>query len=514
MNENIKLNIENISNKPLIFKIKTKKTLNTSKPLNYIYSDTGKTRHFTPAVQEWSNSVYSYNNNYNKSLTVADEKMMSLFKSYLNSQFRRNFLKTKFRYLRKRFRRISTKKVFVGKGHVKHTSNKTLLTFFVYNTQSMFLYSFFKNMKIKLLQKNSNINNFFLKKKCYNINTYLNLSRHKNFYFFYLQKFINKLTTKLTTVNKNLINNKYIEANQALSINDKLTLFNNNVKEVLQNKNFNYILFYKYKLEKWKTYMKGYNKYKLLWKLNKVKYNNNFLLKLMYLAKKIYNKKVEFNIVNLKKLHLNSDIFTQAIVLKLKNRNNKLNRVLLRSLVKINLPPIIRVKEKVAKFNKNMVLTNKIRNTSINNMLINDSTLIKDSSYDPLSNLFLKFYPLIDNIKVELKKDKWVINNLDENNVKETRIISIIAYLHKYLKHMNIRGIRIEAKGRLTRRATASRSVFKLMWIGGLKNVDSSFAGLSTIMLRGFSKSNVQYTLKNSKTRNGAFGIKTWISSK
>jgi hypothetical protein len=126
----------------------------------------------------------------------------------------------------------------------------------------------------------------------------------------------------------------------------------------------------------------------------------------MYLAKKIYNKKVEFNIVNLKKLHLNSDIFTQAIVLKLKNRNNKLNRVLLRSLVKINLPPIIRVKEKVAKFNKNMVLTNKIRNTSINNMLINDSTLIKDSSYDPLSNLFLKFYPFIDNIKVELKKDK------------------------------------------------------------------------------------------------------------
>jgi hypothetical protein len=30
------------------------------------------------------------------------------------------------------------------------------------------------------------------------------------------------------------------------------------------------------------------------------------------------------------------------------------------------------------------------------------------------------------------------------------------------LKHMNLRGIRVEAKGRLTRRATASRSVFKM----------------------------------------------------
>ena len=33
-----------------------------------------------------------------------------------------------------------------------------------------------------------------------------------------------------------------------------------------------------------------------------------------------------------------------------------------------------------------------------------------------------------------------------------------------------MRGIRVEAKGRLTRRFTASRSVFKMKWKGGLKN--------------------------------------------
>jgi hypothetical protein len=79
---------------------------------------------------------------------------------------------------------------------------------------------------------------------------------------------------------------------------------------------------------------------------------------------------------------------------------------------------------------------------------------------------------------------------------------------------MKLRGIRVEAKGRLTRRATASRSVFKMKWKGGLKNVDSSFRGLSTIMLRGYAKSNVQYSLLNSKNRNGAFGVKGWVSSK
>jgi hypothetical protein len=38
--------------------------------------------------------------------------------------------------------------------------------------------------------------------------------------------------------------------------------------------------------------------------------------------------------------------------------------------------------------------------------------------------------------------------------------------------------------------------------------VDSSFKGLSAIMLRGHVKSNVQYSLLNSKNRNGAFGVK------
>jgi hypothetical protein len=42
----------------------------------------------------------------------------------------------------------------------------------------------------------------------------------------------------------------------------------------------------------------------------------------------LYDKEVEFNIVQLKKMHLSSDIYTQIVAAKLKNRKNKLYRVL------------------------------------------------------------------------------------------------------------------------------------------------------------------------------------------
>jgi hypothetical protein len=40
--------------------------------------------------------------------------------------------------------------------------------------------------------------------------------------------------------------------------------------------------------------------------------------------------------------------------------------------------------------------------------------------------------------------------------------ISLLNYVFNSLKYKNIGGVRLEAKGRLTRRFTASRSVFKI----------------------------------------------------
>jgi len=209
-------------------------------------------------------------------------------------------------------------------------------------------------------------------------------------------------------------------------------------------------------------------------------------------------------------MHLNSDIYTQAVSLKLRNKDNKLYRILKASLRKIKLPTIRKISEKQIKPNKNEFLVNKIRNNIISFMFRDDNVK------DPLSNLLLYFYPLADNIKVKRSSALATSTHKGKENeeIKSLRSISLTSYVRRWLKHMKLRGIRVEAKGRLTRRATASRSVFKMKWKGGLKNVDSSFRGLSTIMLRGYAKSNVQYSLLNSKNRNGAFGVKGWVSSK
>jgi hypothetical protein len=45
-------------------------------------------------------------------------------------------------------------------------------------------------------------------------------------------------------------------------------------------------------------------------------------------------------------------------------------------------------------------------------------------------------------------------------------------------------GVRLEAKGRLTKRYRADRAIFKVRWKGGLKNIDSSYKGLSSVNMR------------------------------
>jgi Mitochondrial ribosomal protein (VAR1) len=235
-----------------------------------------------------------------------------------------------------------------------------------------------------------------------------------------------------------------------------------------------------------------------LFRFNQTKFGMYLMEKLTHLVKNLYNKEVVFNIVNLKKMHLSSDIYTQAVVLKLKNRDNKLYRVLKSSLRKIKIPNFSKINEKNNKPNKKEFIDNKIRNSLINSMFT------KEDVKDPLNNLLLKFFPSAENLQKSVVK-KGSVKNCS---------ISLKDYVLMYLKHIKVRGIRVEAKGRLTRRFTASRSVFKMKWKGGLKNVDSSFKGLSTIMLRGYVKSNAQYSFISSKNRNGAFGVKGWVSNK
>jgi hypothetical protein len=188
-------------------------------------------------------------------------------------------------------------------------------------------------------------------------------------------------------------------------------------------------------------------KKQLLLNINKFRFG--FINNLMEVVEKLYDKKVEFNIVKLKKLHLNSDLFTQAVALKLKNRNNRLYKVLKSSLNKVNLPRIDRVTEIFHHINKDELLVNIIRNDNI-------SSMFKDHSNDPLNTLLLDTFADVDNIKVK------VLKRTSSPLKAKQRSISLQNYVFTILKHLKMRGIRIEAKGRITRRLTAARSVFKM----------------------------------------------------
>ena len=192
--------------------------------------------------------------------------------------------------------------------------------------------------------------------------------------------------------------------------------------------------------------------------INNYKYKNWFLYNLKNILYNIYKKKVEFNIVNLKYIHLNSDMLSESMAVKLRNRKNRILKVLNR---------VLRL----------------IKVSSIHTFLKDKITNAYSSHYETL-----KIYSNLTGKKSIIKR---IINSI---------------------KYKKISGVRLEAAGRLTKRLTASRSIHKLKHKGSLKNIDSSYKNMSSVVLRGYMKPNLQYTQINSKTRNGAFGLKTWIS--
>jgi hypothetical protein len=492
------------STKPLIF---IKKMNNKFKiiPLNVITNTSGLMKHFPPATKEWSNSIYAFNNNSIKNLSIANKKLLGLIKSYFNFYFNGILLKSK--RIAIRFRRLAVKKIFISKAELKHTSSKIVITLYVYNEERRILISKIKRLEA-ILFPSSIILTLNNKNKLLSVKEKLNIIKTQEGnislidWLYELKSYVleqieleknNLLITKKTKLlrEKELIIdnlNKYlIKLINIISICES----DSGIHKYYDNLYKNFL--YKTHLER---EINTIAYYKLLLNLNKSKFENNFISKLKPLIAKLYNKEVEFNIVNLKTLALNSDIFTEAISLKLKNRNNKLLRVLRSSLSMVKLPKVNRIREQYNKVNIKDLWNNKVNNLNINLM---------DSKYhdkDVLNKLLLDIFDNSFYINKENSKSK--INN---NN-------SLMNFVLSSLMHKDMAGIRLEAKGRLTRRFTASRSVFKIKWKGSLKNINSSYRGLSSILLRGHVKSNVQYSLVNSKTRNGAFGFKGWISSK
>ena len=226
-------------------------------------------------------------------------------------------------------------------------------------------------------------------------------------------------------------------------------------------------------------------KYKLRLNLNLYKFEEKLLFKLKNLIIKFYNKKVEFNIVNLKSIMLNSEIFTNLFTLKILYDSNKMSVL---RIMKIMLNKVILAKT---------------------NSVIEKSPVIKGVDFSLIENKFksLNISSILKNNDItELYKDLFNIGASSYNKINKEIFNSI--------NYKNVGGLRLEVNGRLSRRNRADRSFSKVKWKGGLKNLHSSYKKLSSVNMRGYVESNLDYSIFTSKRNLGTFAVKGWFSGK
>lgn len=436
-----------------IFKNNLKKNTQIISLRNKI-GDVGKTKYFPSFTKEWKNTIYSFNKNIIKNIPVNFLNLNKIIKSYFNLYFKNpkflDKLENKGLLLRKR--RNLLRRIFVSDAEIKHTNNKAVITLYIVNREKRILTKKFLKIN-KLISK-------LLFNRCYNIYRY-NISE--------IYTTLNKFK------NEDFLNKKFITKRNF--VNFKLANLNTFIKlKHLYLKRIWSILLKKYSL----GYLRIVRKLHLTYSLNQYKLNKLFLLpKLSNILTKILGKKIEYNLINLKSIAYNTDIFTNVLALKLKNKKNYYGKVIPSILNRAHLPVINTIMERTFYKKENIQSKNLkiISHLSDNNNL----DILLNKTYD--------------------------INYDSKNKTKHSLVYNSIGY-------KNMGGIRLEIKGRLTKRYRADRSIYFVKWKGGLKNIDSSFQRLSSVLFRGNTNSNSSYSLYKGKRRIGAFAVKGWIGGK
>jgi hypothetical protein len=436
--------------------------------------DIGKTKYLPSFSKEWKNTIYCYNKNMLKNIPANDVNINKIIQSYFNLYFKDHKYVGSRKFILLRRRRTFLRKIYVSNAEIKHTNNKAIITLFTVNREKKIL----KNKYLKINKKiNQNLINRYLLLYKNNVSKiYDIINKHKDEHDF-------------LSVNKGYKTTKKGFLKYRLEYLSKFI----KLKHLYLRKIWSVIIS-KY----WRTHLKLLRKYDLMYSLNQYKFNKlTFLPKLSNILNKIIGKKIEYNIINLKSIAYNTDLFTNALALKLKKQRMNYIKSMFSILNRAYLPKINTIKERtLVKGQKNIDLyldkykdlniISNLNNTNLDKLLneIHDTTYVGESDKNIAVGL-----PTQHNKK---------IHNLIYNSIG----------------YKNMGGIRLEVKGRLTKRYRADRSIYSLKWKGGLKNVDSSFKRLSSVLFRGNSKSNMTYTLANSKRRIGAFAVKGWISGK
>ncbi len=434
----------------LLSKVPQKITLNNK------IADIRKTKYLPSFSKEWKDTIYSYNKNTMKNIPSHHLNINKIIQSYFNLYFSTNknnqnkrFISPS-KFITMKRRRNLLRKIYVSNPDIKYTNNKAIITLFTLNRERNYLLK-------KYIKTNKKIQSYLMQRYLFlyknNImNLYNILCASHNYKNKHISYFL--LTNK----------NKFIQ--YKLKYLSKFLL----LKNLYLKKVWSQII---------KTFIKRHliflRKYELLYSLNQLKFNKLTLLnKLSLLLKKILGKKIEYNIINLKSIIFNSDLFTQAITLKFQKRKSfNYKKNILSILGRVNFP-----------YFKDAV----------------------GSAYNEGTNYILNKYKdgkILSYINNHQNLENFI------NKVHNTTNKNIHKEIFNSIQYKNIEGIRIETNGRLTKRYRADRAVHYRKWKGGLQKTS-----LNSTLFRGNVNPNISYSIVNNTRRVGSFAIRGWISGK
>jgi hypothetical protein len=181
-------------------------------------------------------------------------------------------------------------------------------------------------------------------------------------------------------------------------------------------------------------------KYKLRLSLNKYKFEEKLLYKLKNFIIKYYNKKVEFNIVNIRSVIFHTDFFTKIVTSKLLSRKTNILAAMDTILNKVVLPKVNRIVEKSLEKKSLNFFEKKYKNLNLSYILNN----INNNLSEVLNKLY---YNIIKH---------YYNNNLNKDYFR------IYVIILNSINYKNMGGIRLETKGRLTKRYRADRAIYKV----------------------------------------------------
>ncbi len=129
-----------------------KKSLNSSNVTKY-------NKDLVPAVRNWKSSVYTYNKNAIRLIPIKSRFIIKLIKGYFNSYHLGLESLLRKERLRRRYRKISTNRIFISDGEFKHNNDKVNITLYVYNKQKLNYLLKLKKRYINLFSKSKFIDN-------------------------------------------------------------------------------------------------------------------------------------------------------------------------------------------------------------------------------------------------------------------------------------------------------------------------------------------------------------------